>query len=182
MRFERIFTVPGTFPLPEVTWSRESMTGADSDIRTYKKVERRLAAGAALRTDKKTSERMGRVRQRGTAPELALRRLAWSEGLRFTTRNADLPGSPDLANRKKKLAVFVHGCFWHQHVHCKRATIPKRNRQFWTRKFDRNRQRDVEALNALQTHRFRVIVVWECELSDLQCVARRLRYEAGPLE
>lgn len=146
----------------------------NSDIRPYKRIERRLSGGLALKTSKRSSDRMGRVRQRATAPELELKRIALGAGLRFTTRNGDLPGSPDLANRKRRVAVFVHGCFWHAHQNCERATIPKTNREFWINKFTRNRERDDEVANALRTMGFRVVVVWECEVTNRTLVANRL--------
>jgi DNA mismatch endonuclease, patch repair protein len=109
---------------------------------------------------------MGRVRQRGTAAELVVRAWARAIGLRYTLDNSDLPGSPDLANRTRRLAIFVHGCYWHRHSSCRNATTPKSNRAFWLAKFARNRARDRAAVRALQGRGFRVVVIWECEVDD----------------
>jgi DNA mismatch endonuclease (patch repair protein) len=114
-------------------------------------------------TDTKTSARLARVRQSSTAPELVMRRALAALGHRFRTRNRDLPGSPDIANRKRRWALFVHGCFWHRHPGCSRTTTPKRNRRFWLDKFQANRTRDGRAQRALAALGYRVVVVWECE-------------------
>lgn len=127
-----------------------------------------------LEVDEATSKRLGRIRQHGTDPELAVRRIATELGLRYRTKNRDLPGAPDLANRSKRWAVFVHGCFWHAHEGCLRATVPKRNRAFWEAKFAANRARDARAVDALRARGFRVLTVWECGVSDAQEVRRQL--------
>ena len=119
-----------------------------------------------LVVDEATSRRLARVRQHGTTPELEIRRILRAKGHRYTCRNRDLPGSPDLANRRHRWAVFVHGCYWHSHEGCPRATIPKRNRRFWSAKFKANRERDRRAVVALSRLGFKVIVVWECETND----------------
>jgi DNA mismatch endonuclease Vsr len=75
-----------------------------------------------------------------------------------------LPGSPDFANRRRRWAVFVHGCFWHQHPGCRRATIPKNNAEFWREKFAQNARRDEAAIRQLSNFGYAVAVIWECEL------------------
>jgi DNA mismatch endonuclease, patch repair protein len=127
-----------------------------------------------LDVDQATSIRLSRVRQRDTDAELLTRSIAHSVGLRYRTRNRDLPGSPDLANRKGRWAVFVHGCYWHAHRGCSRATLPKRNRAFWEAKFAANRARDARALADLARRGYRTVVVWECELVDVDEVRQRL--------
>jgi DNA mismatch endonuclease, patch repair protein len=154
---------------------REPATSAKSESRPYKRIERRLGDGRELTTTTQTSERMGRVRQRATAPELSVRRIAWSLGIRFRTRNGDLPGSPDLANRTRRFAVFVHGCFWHRHRGCRKTTMPKRNREFWRKKFARNIERDRDVVSALHDRGIRTVTIWECEAADLVLVKSRLR-------
>lgn len=96
-----------------------------------------------------------------------MRKLLHALGRRFRVHNRDLPGSPDIANRARKWAVFVHGCFWHRHIGCKRATTPSRNRQFWLEKFDANVARDARVQAALRDQGYRVLVVWECESEDV---------------
>ena len=114
------------------------------------------------------SARMARVRQSGTEPELVVRGAATRAGLHYRVSNRDLSGSPDLANRTRRWAIFVHGCFWHRHARCKRATTPKSNTEFWTAKFANNRRRDSRVIKDLRSQGYTVLVIWECEtlLSD----------------
>jgi DNA mismatch endonuclease (patch repair protein) len=128
-----------------------------------------------LRVDAETSARMGHIRQLGTSAELTVRELLRSLGHVFKTENRDLAGSPDMANRSKKWAVFVHGCFWHGHLGCVRATVPKRNRAFWMKKFSENRLRDARAVAKLRRDGFTTLVVWECQVEErIASVARKL--------
>ena len=119
---------------------------------------------------------MSRVRGKNTRPERAARSLLHFLGYRFTVngpRNKKLPGKPDIVLPKFKTAIFVHGCFWHRHQHCKRATTPKSNLDYWLPKFERNIRRDQENQNALEKAGWKVIVVWECELEDPDAIAAR---------
>jgi len=120
----------------------------------------------AIVVDADTSARLGRIRQHGTSAELTVRKLLHSLGHRFRIRNRDLPGSPDIANRSRKWAVFVHGCFWHRHAGCKRTSTPSRNREFWLDKFSANITRDARVQAALRASGYRVVVIWECETED----------------
>lgn len=113
-------------------------------------------------SDPETSKRMAGIRQKGTSAELVVRQIAWSLGLRYRVNNGELPGSPDLANRSKKWAVFVHGCFWHRHKGCARTTTPKRNRAFWIAKFETNVERDRKVVAQLRRDAWKVVIVWEC--------------------
>lgn len=117
-------------------------------------------------TDVATSQRMSRIRQSKTAAEQSVSRILRHLGHSYRYSNRDLPGSPDLANRKWGWVVFVHGCFWHSHSGCARATVPARNRQFWLRKFEANRKRDARAARKLRALGFEVITIWECEISE----------------
>ena len=148
---------------------------ADVQHRNFKRLERSLAKGLNLRTTASASRRLGRVRQQNTAAEQAVRHVASRLGLRFTKDNRDLPGSPDLANRSRQAAVFVHGCYWHRHPNCPRASTPKTNRAFWLRKFTRNQERDAAAIKALRDLGFNVSVIWECEIDRTSLVEKRLR-------
>lgn len=134
-----------------------------------------MATTGKLTLDPITSKRLGRVRQAGTRPELDVRALARTLGLRYRVRNRDLPGSPDLANRKYRWAILVHGCFWHAHDHCNKATLPKRNREFWIGKLSANKKRDSKALSALRRRGFKTLVIWECELRNPDRVRQRLQ-------
>ena len=120
------------------------------------------------------SELMASVRGRDTAPELAVRRIAHRMGLRFRLHRNDLPGRPDLVFPKHRLAVFVHGCFWHRHEGCRHASTPKSRAAFWTEKFAANVERDARQEAALQTLGWRVLVIWQCEIRDEAAVERRL--------
>jgi DNA mismatch endonuclease, patch repair protein len=109
------------------------------------------------------SARMKKVRQSSTDIEKLVRVAVSQLGVQYRLDNRDLPGSPDLANRKSRWAVFVHGCFWHGHRGCRLATVPKSNVAFWTAKLSGNRRRDARKTEALQKQGFRVLVIWGCE-------------------
>jgi DNA mismatch endonuclease, patch repair protein len=118
---------------------------------------------------------MAAVPQAGTTPELLVRQVLSRLGLRYRLNVQGLPGRPDIANRRRLLAVFVHGCFWHRHEGCQLATTPKRNRQFWTKKFAANCVRDARNSAALRRRGYSVVVVWECETRKLLKLESRLR-------
>ena len=124
--------------------------------------------------DPRRSALMSRVRQQGTEAELAVAQALTRLGIRYRRNVSSLPGSPDFANRKLKWAIFVHGCFWHQHTGCKRATIPKTNECFWRDKFLANRLRDARAIRKLRRIGFRVSLVWECQTEDPARLVARL--------
>jgi DNA mismatch endonuclease (patch repair protein) len=111
---------------------------------------------------------MSRIRSRGTRPELVTGAAVHALGVRFRKHATDLPGKPDLVNRRKKWAIFVHGCFWHSHEACKLASNPKSNKDYWSEKLRRNQARDAKNITHLRKMRFRVLVVWECEVRDGQ--------------
>lgn len=115
-----------------------------------------------------TSARMKRVRRSGTAPELEVRRFLTTLKVRYRLNNRSLPGTPDIANRSRRWAVFVHGCFWHAHRLCRRAAIPQSNQKFWAMKRERNAQRDHAAVHNLRRAGYVVLVVWECHVRELK--------------
>lgn len=121
------------------------------------------------------SNLMRRVKGKNTRPELAVRRLAHSMGYRFRLHRADLPGRPDLVFPSRKKIVFVHGCFWHRHPSCRRASTPEARSSFWQAKFDRNVERDSRNQQQLRETGWNILVVWECEIRDLNILARRLQ-------
>ena len=141
-----------------------------------------MAQGDPPASDTPTLRRMRRQRQQDTGPELIVRRIVHGLGHRFRLGNRDLPGSPDLANRAKRWAIFVHGCYWHAHQGCPRHTVPKRNREFWVQKFEDNRNRDLRVAEELRGCGFRVIVVWECETRQPDQLQARLRAELRPAD
>jgi len=118
--------------------------------------------------DAARSALMGRVRQRDTRPEQAVALALRSLGIAYRKNVRSLPGSPDFANKSRKWAVFVHGCFWHCHTGCRRATTPKANRDFWLAKFAANRSRDARVIRTLRAMGFRVAIIWECTVTDAE--------------
>jgi DNA mismatch endonuclease Vsr len=110
-----------------------------------------------------TSARMARIRQKGTKVEAVVAAVLRDLGLHYRKNVKQLPGSPDFANRSRRWAIFVNGCFWHHHKGCRRATIPKSNTEFWTTKFRENQRRDARAVARLKRDDYRVVVIWECQ-------------------
>ncbi len=123
---------------------------------------------------RRRSELMAGIRSRNTTPELAVRRIAHRMGLRFRLHRTDLPGRPDLVFPQHRLAVFVHGCFWHRHEGCRYASTPKSRIAFWTEKFAANVARDARQEAALRAHGWRTLVIWQCETKDQTLVAHKL--------
>jgi DNA mismatch endonuclease (patch repair protein) len=117
------------------------------------------------------------VRQKDTAPEVAVRRCLHAHGLRYSLHRRDLPGRPDIVLPKRRTVVFVHGCFWHAHD-CAHGTVAaKRNADFWAEKLSANRARDLRVQEQLRRQGWHVEVVWECQASDrayLGTLTRRL--------
>ena len=121
-----------------------------------------------------------------TGPEVTFRRALWAAGLRRYRKNVrKLPGRPDVVYGKAKLAVFVHGCFWHGCPHCNRYRQPKTNSAYWRTKLEQNQARDQRNEAALRDLGYRVLVVWECELQKglvakaVEKVVAALSHEAG---
>jgi DNA mismatch endonuclease (patch repair protein) len=135
---------------------------------------RRSVDGFELLIDPATSARLARVRQKGTKPELEVRRVLRQLGHRYRVSNRDLPGSPDLANRSRHWVIFVHGCFWHRHTGCVKSTTPKRNRAFWEAKFAANHARDRRAASMLRRAGYSVVTIWECETGRAGPLGRKL--------
>lgn len=117
----------------------------------------------ALRTNAATSLRMAGIRQKGTKIEKSVAIALRDLGLNHRKNVRSLVGSPDFANKSRRWAVFVHGCFWHHHPGCHRATLPKSNTSFWKAKFRDNQRRDARAIRALRRQGYRVVIIWECQ-------------------
>ena len=126
-------------------------------------------------TPEKRSAVMRRVKGKDTSPELKVRRLLRKLGVGYRLHRADLPGKPDIAMPGRKLALFVHGCFWHGHDCARGARVPKQNRDYWLGKVARNRARDAAARDALEAAGWRVEAIWECELKDRASLEARVR-------
>ena len=125
-------------------------------------------------TPEKRSAVMRRVKARDTTPELKVRRALTSLGVRYRLNRRDLPGSPDIVMAGRRLAIFVHGCFWHGHDCARGSRVPKANRDYWLVKVARNKARDVAADAALTAEGWRVETIWECDLKDEPALRARL--------
>ena len=117
-------------------------------------------------TPERRSQIMANIRSKGMKPELIVRRLTHSMGYRYRLHRKDLPGKPDLVFPARRKAIFVHGCFWHQHADpaCKIARRPKSNLDYWLPKLQRNVERDAEHRDRLSALGWQVLVIWECEV------------------
>jgi DNA mismatch endonuclease Vsr len=133
------------------------------------------------RVDRATRSRnMARIRGKDTVPERTVRKVLHSHGYRFRLHRRGLPGTPDIVFPIRKKVIFVHGCFWHAHAGCRRATLPETNSGFWKTKISRNQMRDALACDALLHAGWKVLVVWECETRDHVLLFQRLRRYLGP--
>ena len=125
-------------------------------------------------SSEKRSAVMRRVKDKNTTPELKVRKALTALGARYRLHRKDLPGSPDIVLPGRRLALFVHGCFWHGHDCARGARVPKANRDYWLGKVGRNRARDIASRAALEAAGWRVEVVWECDLKDGAALTARL--------
>lgn len=112
------------------------------------------------------SRMMSGIRGRNTRPELALRRALHRLGLRYRIHVRSLSGNPDLVFPRFNAALFVHGCFWHQHRGCRYATTPATRRDFWQQKFRQNEERDQKVKRDLHENGWRIGTIWECALKQ----------------
>ena len=122
----------------------------------------------------KRSEIMAKVKTRRTAPEEKVGALLRRLRVRYKRNVGSLPGSPDFIIATEKLAVFVHGCFWHGHKNCNRAKLPSTNSEFWTKKISGNIRRDRRNERLLRKEGWRVVTIWQCRLRKPESVSRRL--------
>ena len=122
----------------------------------------------------KRSAVMRRVKGKDTAPELAVRKALTRLGARYRLHRKDLPGKPDIVLPGRKLALFVHGCFWHGHDCARGSRVPKQNRDYWVGKVARNSARDARSREALAALGWRVETIWECDLKNPAMLDARL--------
>jgi DNA mismatch endonuclease (patch repair protein) len=134
-----------------------------------------MAARVQLVTDPARRALMQRVRQSGTPAERVVASVCRELGLHYRLNVKGLPGSPDLANKSRRWAIFVHGCFWHRHKGCPKATTPKRNARFWHEKFIANCRRDATKIKSLRLIGFKVAIIWECETLDPENLRHRFQ-------
>jgi DNA mismatch endonuclease (patch repair protein) len=116
----------------------------------------------------KRSNIMSKISGKNTKPELIIRRILRNLGIRYRLHKGDIPGKPDIVLKKYNKVIFIHGCFWHGHEGCKRSKRPETNKEFWNRKIDRNIERDKENEKQLYESGWDVIVIWQCQLKDLE--------------
>ena len=120
----------------------------------------------------KRSAVMRRVKGRDTSPELAVRRILRAAGIGYRLGGMGLPGRPDVVMKGRKVALFVHGCFWHGHDCPRGSRKPKANADYWGGKIARNRDRDARSAETLTADGWRVVIVWECDLRTPDFAAR----------
>ncbi len=110
---------------------------------------------------------MSKIRAKNTKPELFIRSELHKSGYRFRVNSKLVEGLPDIYFTKRRIAIFIHGCYWHRHPNCKFAYTPKSNVDFWMRKFSSNILRDTEVMTLLNQQGIRVITIWECTIKRM---------------
>lgn len=120
------------------------------------------------------SKAMSQVKNKDTQIELRVRSELHKRGFRFRKNVLNLPGKPDIVLPKYKTVIFVHGCFWHQHIGCRKSRRPTSNVEFWNTKLDKNIERDSDNAKLLKAAGWKVITVWGCELNEIDNLMDRL--------
>lgn len=125
---------------------------------------------------------MSRIAGKDTAPEILVRKIVHSLGFRFRLHRKDLPGKPDVVLPRHCKVIFIHGCFWHGHPRCRRAALPRTNAKFWKTKIGKNVRRDKKVRGELADLGWDILVLWQCELRDVEKLKRRLTLFLGVTE
>jgi DNA mismatch endonuclease (patch repair protein) len=112
------------------------------------------------------SRMMAGIRSKNSVPEMVVRRALFAAGFRFRLHRRDLPGTPDIVMPSRRVAIFIHGCFWHAHRGCRYAKLPATRTDFWATKLQANVVRDGKAVESLNALGWRVLCVWECATRD----------------
>jgi len=120
------------------------------------------------------SRLMSLIRSKDTRPEMVIRRIVYGLGYRYRLHGADLPGKPDLVFRSRRKVIFIHGCFWHRHRGCKLSRLPKSRLDFWLPKLEGNRKRDIRHKKTLKKMGWKVFVIWECEVRNLDTLKKHI--------
>ena len=107
---------------------------------------------------------MSRIKYKNTKPEMLVRKFLHAQGYRYRLHDKKLPGKPDIVLPKYRTVIFVHGCFWHGHAHCKYFVVPKTNTAWWLNKINTNKTNDAKAVKALKKEGWKIITVWECQI------------------
>lgn len=125
------------------------------------------------------SATMRSIKGKNTKPEMIVRRLLHASGYRYRVHCREIPGTPDIAFTKRRKVIFIHGCFWHRHAGCARASTPKTNASFWENKFLKNIERDKRVQNELKHGGWSFLIIWECEIRNLNCLKKKLQSFLG---
>jgi len=120
------------------------------------------------------SRNMAAIRSKNMKPELAVRSLVHNLGFRFRLHKKELPGKPDLVFSSLKKAIFVHGCFWHQHNACREGRMPGSRQEYWIPKLSRNVARDAQHIRDLKKDGWNVLIIWECETKEIPSIQRKI--------
>ena len=120
------------------------------------------------------SYNMSRIRSRNTKPEIIVRQKLFSKGIRYRIHVKDLPGKPDIVIKKYKVVIEIKGCFWHKHEGCRYSSTPKSNTKYWINKIKKNAERDVINLKKLEEKKFKVFLLWECEIKNTDILNEKL--------
>ena len=119
---------------------------------------------ADVHTNEQRSYNMQQIRSRDTKPEMQVRKFLHAQGFRYWLHDKKLPGKPDIILPKYRTVIFVNGCFWHGHEHCKYYAVPKTRTAWWLNKINTNKANDAKAVKALKKEGWKIITVWECKL------------------
>lgn len=121
-----------------------------------------------IKSPEERSKNMAAIRSKNTKPEVYFRKLLFAQGYRYSLNSKNVPGHPDIYLRKYNTAIFIHGCFWHRHLSCQYAYMPKSRVEFWQKKFQTNEKRDYVVRKELQDREIKCLVVWECTVKRMK--------------
>ena len=121
-----------------------------------------------IKSPEERSRNMAAIRSKNTRPEIYFRKLLFAQGYRYSLNSRTVPGHPDIYLRKYNTAIFIHGCFWHRHLGCQYAYMPKSRIEFWQKKFEANVKRDYVVRMELQDKGIKCLIVWECTVKRMK--------------
>ncbi|KKR29997.1 MAG: mismatch endonuclease Vsr protein [Candidatus Woesebacteria bacterium GW2011_GWA1_39_8] len=126
-------------------------------------------------TKEKRSQNMAQIRSKNTEPEIRVRKILAELGWNYRLHSRKLPGKPDIVISKIKTAIFINGCFWHQHKGCKRCTMPKSNSEYWNKKLEGNIQKQKQSIKDLKILGWKTAIIWECQTKNRVFLNKILR-------